>query len=350
MSIVQVTASKNYDIIISAGLLTSAGGHIRNVVKGGIAAIVTDDIVDGLYGAGLEKSLSNAGFATVKYVINNGEASKNAANFIALLNFFAENRMTRADVVVALGGGVVGDLAGFAAASYMRGTHFAQMPTTLLAAVDSSVGGKTAIDLGMGKNLAGAFYQPDVVLCDYALLDSLLPAVFADGCAEAIKHGMIADAALFEKFSGDVHGRIGEIITRSVEIKRDVVCQDEFEMGVRKLLNFGHTVGHAIETCSDYGVSHGAAVAAGMAVITRAAVKSGLCAEDCYSRLVETLEKNNLQYKTQYTAAELFTAALADKKRSGDTITIVLPERIGKCFTREIAVSDFEDFISLGLD
>ena len=178
MNKVTVNASKTYDILIGSDLLAEAGGYVRPAAPGGMAAVVTDDIVDRLYGGKLAASLSASGLRVVKYVIRNGEASKNAENFIGLLNFLAESRLTRADAVVALGGGVVGDLAGFAAAAYMRGVHFVQIPTTLLAAVDSSVGGKTAIDLDAGKNLAGAFYQPELVLCDLALLDTLSADIF----------------------------------------------------------------------------------------------------------------------------------------------------------------------------
>ena len=349
MKKVTVNASKTYDILIGAGLFADAGRYLSPFVSGGTAAVVTDDIVDDLYGEALSRALSDAGLRVVKYVIKNGEASKTAANFVGLLNFLADNRVTRTDAVVALGGGVVGDLAGFAAASYMRGIGFIQIPTTLLSAVDSSVGGKTAIDLDAGKNLAGAFYQPQLVLCDYTLLDTLGNDIFTDGMAEVIKYGVIADRELFDTLYKPAGPQLEDIITRCVSIKRDVVADDEFEAGPRKLLNFGHTVGHAVEHLSSYGTSHGRSVAIGMAVIAAACAKEGLCTDDDAQELVRLLKSNGLPVKTDRSAAQLAAAALSDKKRSGDTITLTVVERIGKCTLMDMPVSELERFISLGL-
>jgi 3-dehydroquinate synthase len=349
MKTITVNTSKSYDIHIGSGLLDQAGSFIAGVVKGRTAAIVTDDQVDALYSARLTASLVTAGFSFVRYVIPHGEPSKNASNFIALLNFLASAKLTRDDAVIALGGGVVGDLAGFAASSYMRGIGFIQIPTTLLAAVDSSVGGKTAIDLDSGKNLAGAFYQPDLVLCDYALLDTLSEACYRDGLAEVIKYGVIADQELFDMLKPPVRLQIEQIIARCVTIKRDVVTIDEKERGPRKLLNFGHTIGHAIEACSNYTISHGTAVAIGMAVISRASSKMGLC-DDAASNQIEAVIKSfGLQITTRFSAKELSAAALTDKKRSGGMITLVVPEQIGQCVLRETPVSELEYIIGLGL-
>ncbi len=349
MNTVTVNASKTYDILIGAGLLKNAGQYIRPVVKGGTAALVTDDIVNGLYGESLTKTLSASGLNILTYVIKNGEASKNAAQFIDLLNFLADHRLTRTDAVIALGGGVVGDLAGFVAASYMRGIRFVQIPTTLLAAVDSSVGGKTAIDLNAGKNLAGAFYQPELVLCDYTLLDTLKPKVFTDGMAEVIKYGVIADRELFEMLKQPVKPQLEEIITRCVSIKRDIVADDEFEAGPRKLLNFGHTAGHAVEHLSAYELSHGTSVAIGMAVMARACAKSGLCAKRDAQEIVALIEAAGLPVLTERSAAELAQAALSDKKRSGDSITVTVVESIGHCILKDMPLTELESFIKLGL-
>ena len=295
-------------------------------------------------------------------MFENGEAAKNQANFFNILNFLAENKLSRSDIVIALGGGVVGDLAGFAAACYMRGVKFVQIPTTLLAAVDSSVGGKTGINLDAGKNLAGAFYQPEIVICDVSALSTLNSRVFADGCAEIIKYGVIYDRDLFDSVKNYPVNNINnldlakleEIISRCVEIKRDIVNLDEYENGIRKLLNFGHTLGHAAELLSGYKISHGYSVAAGMAVITRASVKTGICEKACLEELLETLELYNLPVNINYTAKELSDACLSDKKRGGNILTVILPEKTGVCVLRDIELDEnnknLEDFISLGLN
>jgi len=347
---VNVKTSTEYDVLIGANLLDRAGEYIAEAAGGNLAVVVTDDIVAGFHLERLINALSGAGYRTLVFTIRNGEASKTTHNYVKLLNFMAENGVTRSDIVVALGGGVVGDLAGFAAATYMRGVPYVQIPTTLLAAVDSSVGGKTAVDLDAGKNLAGAFYQPKIVLCDHTLLDTLEPRVFSDGCAEVIKYGMIADKELFEMLGEGARENIEEIITRCVTIKRDVVCEDEFESGVRKLLNFGHTVGHAIEHLSDYAISHGEAVAIGMVIETRAAVSEGWCGSECVDVLVKTLRSCNLPIASPYSARELSRAALTDKKRSGDKITLIIPERVGKCVLRDIDVGEMEHFIAAGIE
>ena len=227
------------------------------------------------------------------------------------LFFLAEDRD---DVIIALGGGVVGDLAGFVSSTYLRGIKFVQIPTTLLAAVDSSVGGKTAIDLKAGKNLAGAFYQPQVVLCDYSTLDTLPEEVFNDGCAEVIKYGVIASEELFEKCFKGIKENIEDIIYECVRIKRDIVAKDEFDIGMRQLLNYGHTIGHAIEACSNYEITHGSAVAIGMILITKAAVKLDICGENTLIRLEKLIKLCGLPYDTHYGVSELYEIMLSDKK------------------------------------
>jgi 3-dehydroquinate synthase len=336
--------------MIGSELLDKAGESIATIIKGRSAAIVTDDHVDAFYGARLDASLTNAGFSVARHVIPHGEPSKNASNFITLLNFLAEAQLTRADAVIALGGGVVGDLAGFAASAYMRGIGFIQIPTTLLAAVDSSVGGKTAIDLDSGKNLAGSFYQPDLVLCDCTLLDTLSEDCYRDGLAEVIKYGVIADDTLFDMLTPPVRLQIEEIIARCVTIKRDIVTIDEKEQGPRKLLNFGHTIGHAIESCSNYAISHGKAVAIGMAIISRASMKMGICDVATSSSIVALIKSFGLPVTTDFSVKELSIAALSDKKRSGHMITLVVPEQIGQCVLRETPISELAYIIGLGLD
>ena len=225
-----------------------------------------------------------------------------------------------------------------------------QVPTTLLAAVDSSVGGKTAVNLDCGKNLAGAFYQPDAVICDVSTLSTLKDEVFADGCAEVIKYGVIADRALFDSFDTPIDAQLETVIARCAAIKRDIVAEDEFENGVRKLLNFGHTVGHAIELLDDYNTPHGHAVAAGMAVAARAASRMGVCGEDCAADVVSMLRRYGLPVSTRFGAGELARACLSDKKRGGDTLTMIFPAEIGRCVLKDIPVRDLEALIASGVE
>ena len=253
--------------------------------------------------------------------------------------------------MAALGGGVTGDMAGFAAAVYLRGIRCVQLPTTLLAAVDSSVGGKTAVDLTAGKNLAGAFSQPAAVLCDTDCLKSLPAAVFADGAAEAIKTGVLCDETLFALFEdGTLTADPGEVIARCIAYKAGVVERDEKELGERKLLNLGHTVGHAIEKCSGFTIPHGHAVAAGLAIMARSAEALGWTEEPLAERIAACLERNGLPTGTDYTAEALAQAALSDKKRAGDTITVVVPRRIGECELKKLPVRELPGLIAAGLE
>ena len=350
MRTIQVNASRSYEIHIGAGLLPEAGEKIRPFCPGGLCAVVTDDIVDGLYADRLEQSLASADLRVVKFVFSHGEQGKNAENYLSLLNFLAESGLTRADCVVALGGGVPGDLAGFAAATYLRGVGFVQIPTTLLAAVDSSVGGKTAIDLPAGKNLAGAFYQPDLVICDTDTLATLPDKQFRAGCAEVIKYAMLFDAEMFSDLmvSGPAF-RPESVIARCVEFKREIVTADEFDRGCRQLLNLGHTVGHAVEKLSGFTVLHGQAVAIGMSVIARACAENDLCSPDCSRALDDILIRFGLPIACPYGADALAAAMTADKKRHGDAITLVVPRDVGECVLYELAADELGDFIKAGL-
>ncbi|MBQ8344867.1 MAG: 3-dehydroquinate synthase [Clostridia bacterium] len=349
MKTVTVNASSAYDIVIERGLLSRAGELCAKAVGLCKLCVVTDDTVEALYFETVAASLRQAGFDCLKFVIPHGEASKNTASLVALLEYLAENRMTRSDCIVALGGGVVGDLAGFAAAVYLRGIRFIQMPTTLLAAVDSSVGGKTAVDLVAGKNLAGAFHQPSLVLCDYGTLDTLSPEIFADGCAEVIKYGVINDRPLFDRLKQGIRNHAEEVIAACVEHKRDIVEADEFDRGQRQLLNLGHTVGHAIELCSQMEISHGSAVSMGMVIAIRMAVALGICPKDEPKELIALLEAQGLPTRCPFGAQELAHAATADKKRSGNTVSLVLPYAIGDSRLYRVSVDDLPTLIGKGL-
>jgi 3-dehydroquinate synthase len=271
-----------------------------------------------------------------------------------LIEFMADERLSREDAIIALGGGVTGDIAGFAASCYLRGIPYAQIPTTLLSAVDSSVGGKTGINLTKGKNLAGAFWQPSLVLCDYSVFDTLPAEDLLDGAAEAIKYGVIADRSLFDFMLSNSADSLYKndsfeyIIKKCIEIKSALVSEDERDTGRRRLLNFGHTIGHAIEKLSGYSVSHGHAVALGMLHISRAAYKAGFSAADCTVEIERVLKKYGFSLSHNYSADELYEAALSDKKRLGDRITLVIPDEIGACRLEKIDISLFKEFIARG--
>ena len=344
MRTVTVNASKCYDIKIGPGLLQTLGAEARALGKAEKVCIVSDINVWPLYGEAAEKSLVTAGFSVTHFVFPAGEQSKNGATYLALLEQLAQQKLTRSDLIVALGGGVVGDLAGFAAATYLRGIRFIQIPTTLLAAVDSSVGGKTAIDLPSGKNLAGAFCQPSLVLCDTDTLHTLPEDIFRDGCAEVIKYGILYDEPFFRDLeeTGLTFDR-ETVIARCVEMKRDVVARDEFDTGERMKLNLGHTIGHAVESRSAFSLSHGKSVAIGIAIVARA---SGCRDTD---RILTILDQFGLPKKTADSARDLFTCALSDKKRSGGTVNLIIPAAIGDCRIVPTAVEDLLTFIEEGL-
>ena len=351
MKTVKISVSKEYEVLIGQGLLDSCGSLCHKALpKCSKTAVISDDNVAPLYMDKVKSGLESAGFETVSFVFPHGEKSKNGENYLAILNFLAENTITRSDALVALGGGVVGDITGFAAATYLRGISFVQIPTSLLAMVDSSVGGKTAIDLPAGKNLAGAFCQPELVICDLNTLDTLSPDFFTDGCAEVIKYGVLKDRELFAHLEERGQGFDREyVISRCVQLKRDYVTADEFDTGERMMLNLGHTVGHAIEKRSGYSIPHGFAVAMGMGIVARAAVGRGLCSADCAERIAAVLDKFSLPVVCPYGIEELVPAMLSDKKRSGAAVRLIVPRDIGRCEILPTAVEELSDFIGTGL-
>ncbi len=350
MKTITVSASKEYEVMIGSGLLAELGQQAAKVCKAGTAAIISDTTVWPIYGEIAQKSLADAGFQVVNYVFPAGESSKNGNVYLDILNFLAQNHITRSDCIIALGGGVVGDMAGFVAATYLRGIPYIQVPTTLLAAVDSSVGGKTAIDLSAGKNLAGAFYQPRLVLCDTDTLSSLPEDIFRDGCAEVIKYSILYDPALFDHLEGKGEQFDREsVIARCVELKRDVVMEDEFDTGPRMRLNLGHTIGHGVEANSNFTVSHGKAVAIGMAIVSRSTAKQNICDDKTKDRIISMLERFGLPVSTDCSAEDIYTSALSDKKRMGGKVNLIVPERIGYCRIQSTDVADLKSFIEAGL-
>lgn len=345
MNTVHVRASRGYDVLIGSGLLGTLGAHAAALDKARKVCIVSDSNVWPLYGDLAMNALAEAGLEAIPaFVFPAGEESKNGHTYLDLLNHLARHQMTRSDLIVALGGGVVGDLAGFAAATYLRGIRFIQVPTTLLAAVDSSVGGKTAIDLPAGKNLAGAFCQPSLVLCDTDTLRTLPEEIFRDGCAEVIKYGILYDEAFFSylESTGPEFDRAA-VITRCVELKRDVVAEDEYDTGMRMKLNLGHTIGHGVEASSNFTLSHGKSVAIGMAIVTRASH----CPDG--DRIIEILKRFGLPTTTEFDAQTLYRCALSDKKRGGSMVNLIIPRRVGKCEIVPTPVEEILTFIEEGL-
>ena len=350
MKTVSVAASKSYNVIIGDGLLNNIAEYICAVKPACKAAIISDSTVWPIYGDLVSESLTQAGFDVINYVFPDGEHSKNGQVYLDILNTLAASQMTRSDLLIALGGGVVGDMTGFVAATYLRGVSFIQVPTTLLAMVDSSIGGKTAIDLSAGKNLAGAFYQPELVICDVSTLSTLPDTIFRDGCAEVIKYGILYDRRLFDHLQE--HGlsfHRESVVSRCVELKRNVVAEDEFDRGSRQKLNLGHTIGHGIEACSKYAVSHGLAVAAGIGIVSRAAKHAGLCSESTLQEILSVLNAFGLPDSTHYSADELYKWALSDKKRAGDTVNLIVPRAIGDCIIQPTSTKALPSFIESGL-
>lgn len=323
------------------------GPAVRELVKGESLMVVTDENVAPLYLDRCIQSLQKEGFDVYSFVIPPGEESKSGETYLRLVNELASIPLTRADAMVALGGGVVGDLTGFAAATFLRGIKVIQVPTTLLAAVDSSVGGKTAINLPAGKNLAGAFHQPALIWCDPSLLETLPAEIYLDGMAEVIKYGVIADAALFALL-GDkdfAQSHADEMIQRCVSIKRKFVEEDEHDTGVRQLLNFGHTIGHAIEIASDFAISHGLAVAKGMAYMAEISAKQGWCEQETKDRILGLLQVYNFDLTVNFEKEVLYDIMKKDKKRKGNFLDIVVPESIGTCVLKRITTEELYELL-----
>ncbi len=348
MITIPVNTGNPYKVHIGSDIIKTAGNEMKALGLSGKVLIVSDNNVASLWLDPVKTSLAESGFEVFDFVIPHGEESKNAQNLISILNFAAENNFSRSDTFLALGGGVVGDLCGFAAAVYMRGISFVQIPTSLLAAVDSSVGGKTAIDLEAGKNLAGAFHQPKLVICDTDCFETLPDEEFANGMGEVIKYGMFCDSELLDTLAGDFD--INDIVARCVSIKARVVEADEFEKGDRAFLNFGHTIAHAVELLSGYKTPHGSAVAAGMVAITKACVKKGICESEVLDILLSLLKKYNLPDRFDYSVEDIYNATLKDKKNSNGKITLVLPTAKGKSILKKCDYDELKEFITLGLN
>lgn len=344
-----VNVNGGYDILIEKGLLKKTGELVKTVLNCKKTVLISETNVYPIYGDEVKSSLEEQGYEVFTYVFKAGESSKNTANVIDMVEFMAEKGLNREDGVVALGGGVCGDMAGFAAAIYLRGIKFVQIPTTLLSQVDSSVGGKTAVDLPQGKNLCGAFHQPSLVIIDPLVLDTLSPHFFSDGMGEVIKYGCIKSSSLFERLEKENSvDFIEDIIYECLDIKRVIVENDEKEHGERALLNFGHTCGHAIEKLWSFeNVSHGEAVGIGMVMIAEAGEKNGITEKGTKDRIIRVLEKNNLKISDTHSVQEIVGAMSVDKKRTGNGIKLVMVKKIGESFVMPVTNEELKNIFGV---
>lgn len=318
----KINSKKAYEILINEGARFEVKDFVEKNYTNSKIFVITDDLVDSLYDFSKILKFND------KYILKNGEASKNTKNLIEILEYLADHNYSRNDLIIAFGGGVIGDISGFVAATYLRGIDYISIPTTFLSAIDSSVGGKTAVNLIAGKNLMGAFYQPKKVFIDRYFFNTLDEEVFLDGVGEAIKYAMIASEKLYKIFKENEIKKnsklLDEIIEICLKIKRDFVNEDELDLGRRQILNYGHTFGHAIEKVTNLEISHGHAVALGMIIMTRYFNKSFA---DEFENL---LKKYNLYREIDFDNSEILNATLKDKKSRGDYINIVVVNKIGE--------------------
>ena len=346
---ITVKGEKSYDILLESGLLKESGSKIRSISKATRAIVISDSNVFPIYGDTVLSSLRNNGFEASSFVFSAGEKSKNLDTVSQMIKAMSQSELTRTDVAIALGGGVTGDMVGFASAIYLRGIDFIQIPTTLLSQVDSSVGGKTGCDTDYGKNLIGSFHNPSLVLIDTDTLKTLPQRYMRDGMGEVIKYGCIKSSNLFDKLlsSDDFSSIMQDVIFECVDIKRQVVENDFTEKGERMLLNFGHTLAHAIEKHYNYdGISHGEAVGIGMYEITLASEKENLTEKGNAEKIKAALEKYGLPIACEAKANELCSLMIRDKKRRGNSLNLVLLQSIGNAYVKSVENEKLKAFFS----
>ncbi len=336
MKTVHIKASTEYDVLIGGGLLSRTGEKCRALFGECSALTVTDSNVEKLYLEKVKNSLEKNGIKVFSFVFEAGENAKNKDTLFDILEFAAENGIDRNGIFISLGGGVAGDITGLAASLYLRGVPFVQLPTTLLAAVDSSVGGKTAVDLAHGKNLAGAFYQPSLVICDTDTFETLDKRTFACGMAEVIKYGILFDEELIEAPTENIENTV----YKCVELKKKCVEADEFDRGERRLLNLGHTFAHSVEKLSGFEIPHGEAVAIGTAAAAELSLKMNICSAETAERIKKAFERQDLPVSTDFSRDDIVREMMNDKKRSGDEIAFILPEEIGHCIIKNIKYTE----------
>ena len=357
MDRIDIQASSDYEVLIGAGLIDSCGTHIREcLIRAQKALIVSDTNVAPLYLARVKSSLEREGFSVSEYVFEAGEEKKNIESIAGMWAVMAKDEFTRTDIVVSLGGGVATDMGGFAAATFLRGIKVVQIPTSLLAMADAAIGGKTGIDLPQGKNLAGAFHQPSMVIEDTDCLTTLPAEVFTEGMAEVIKYAFIMDPELYEMLSGiAAEGKamtlqndietVTKILRCCVRDKAEVIAQDEHDNGRRQILNYGHTVGHVIEKNSNFTLAHGVCVAKGMGIIADACLKAGLTTEETTGSIKDLIKAYGLPTEDPITAEDAVSGAMNDKKKRGGSISVILVNEIGKAEIKKMTPEEFTEFL-----
>ena len=335
-------------VLIGKGLFENLRHHVLNITEPCKVLILSDETVAKFYIEKLRKNLEKSGFKISEFIIKPGEKSKTLSTATKIYEKMAADFFSRSDMVVSLGGGVVSDIAGFAAATYLRGIKFVSIPTSLLAQIDASIGGKNGVNLSFGKNLVGTFYSPELVLVDSNFLLTLPQKELRCGIAEAIKCGCIKDEKLFKIFENEnFENNLDEIIKRSIAVKKQLAEKDEFDLGERKLLNFGHTLGHAYEKLGNFETfSHGEAVSIGMNEITKISEKLGLTKAGTAERLAEVLKKNSLPVSSSFAKKDVLKAVLHDKKISGSFIDLAVLKSIGSSFIHRVLCSKIADFLS----
>ena len=346
------TPSGRYEVKVGSGLIGSLGEEMQRLGMGGRCVVVSGENVFPLYGQTALTSLRKAGFQPDAVVFPAGENTKSLACYGELMNDLTDRQFSRSDCLVALGGGVTGDLTGFAAATYQRGIRFVQVPTTLLSAVDSSVGGKTAVNLPAAKNQVGAFYQPQLVLCDTDTISTLPERELRAGMAEVIKDAVIGDPDLFDLLQHTEPARLFDALPEIIEacgrLKAEIVEEDERDVGRRRLLNLGHSFGHAIEQRSGYTLLHGEAVAIGTAMACRAAVSTGMLDPVSFDAILSLLRHFGLPTETEYGAEELFSIMMLDKKIADGKMNLVLPRSIGWCEIVPVSKDELSQLLKVG--
>ena len=344
-NIILKTKSRDVNVFIDASEKFNFYDFFKEALRDKKALVITDSNVDEIYGKKIIKELENIGAKPYKFVFKAGESSKSINTVVSAYTSLCENAFTRSDVIIALGGGVTGDVAGFIASTYLRGIEYYQIPTTMLAMIDSSIGGKTGIDLPHGKNLAGTFYQPNSVYINTLFLKTLSDAYMRDGLAEAVKYACIDTPSIFEDIENSDYNNV---ILKSVKIKCDIVSGDEFDKGQRMLLNFGHTIGHAVEKCMDFkGITHGQAVAIGMVHAVKMGNKLGYTPLEGVDKLIDILNKLELPIHTDIYKDKLLQAITIDKKNMDGYLNFILIKEFGNALIEKIKLSELIKYISI---
>ena len=346
METLEITSKHPYNVVIGSGIIKDTGKLLREIAKPCKVCIITDSNVNGIFSQVVISSLIEAGFQTSKILFPAGEHSKNINTYTQIVTALTEERMNRQDIIIALGGGVVGDVAGFVAATYMRGIRYVYVPTTPLAAIDGSIGGKTALNLPTGKNLIGAFWHPSLVICDYNAYSSLPESVIMDGLAEGLKSAVISDSSLLPHIETR---DFKYILSRCLSLRKSFVEADQEDTGIRQMLDFGHTIGHAIERLSCYNISHGQALAKGMIAEAKGAFALGLTNHDISGQLEYILKGLGFDTSLNYSPQLIYEHALIDKKICHSTISVIAPMTIGKCTLQKLPLANFHQFLEASL-